>query len=185
VSAVETVGVLRGLETLAHLAHAAATLELPLTVADSPRYPYRGLLIDSARHFLPVATIKDTLDAMSLTKLNVLHWHLTDTTSFPVVSRVFPSLSSKGAFHPALVYTQDDLSAVVGYARDRGVRIVPEFDMPGHSSWGKGMPGLTIDVCGGVLDPTQNATYMFLGAFLHEMGAVFHDPYLALGGDEV
>lgn len=122
---------------------------------------------------------------MSLTKLNVLHWHLTDTTAFTVESKAFPSLSQKGAIAPTLLYTQDNLREIVRYARDRGIRIVPEFDIPGHSSFGKGMPALTIAACGGALDPTQNATYTFLTAFLREMGTVFPDPYLALGGDEV
>eukprot|EP01047_Picozoa_sp_COSAG01_P072310 COSAG01_NODE_11462_length_1929_cov_1.735519_2_plen_261_part_00 len=100
---------------------------IPLTVIDSPRFPYRGLLIDSARHFLPVSTIKRTLDAMSLAKLNVLHWHLTDDTAFPVQSLLYPSLSAKGAYHPRLVYTQKDLAEVVRHASDRGVRVIPEF----------------------------------------------------------
>jgi hypothetical protein len=102
VTATETVGALRGLETLAHLAH-AGSLPLPLTVSDSPRYPYRGLLLDSARHFLPLQTIKRMLDGMSLTKLNALHWHLSDTTSFPVVSKRYPALSANGAFDRSLV----------------------------------------------------------------------------------
>jgi hypothetical protein len=128
VAAPETVGAIRGLETLAQLAHASGTtLPIPLTVIDSPRFPYRGLLIDSARHFLPVSTIKRTLDAMSLAKLNVLHWHLTDDTAFPVQSLLYPSLSAKGAYHPRLVYTQKDLADIVRHASDRGVRVIPEF----------------------------------------------------------
>ena len=178
------VGALRGLETLAHIAH-VGWLQLPLQVLDRPQYSYRGLLIDSARHYLPAATVEKVIDFMSITKLNVLHWHLTDTTSFPVQSEKFPELSAKGALHPLAVYSYSDIRQLVEYARDRGVRVVPEFDMPGHSSWGKGRPDLAIPACGGVLDPTQDATYDFLKEFLTEMAAVFPDEYLALGGDEV
>ena len=101
-SAHSVYGALRGLETLAHLAH-AGSLPVPLMISDAPRYPYRGLLLDSARHFLPLQTIKHMLDGMSLTKLNALHWHLSDTTSFPVESKRYPALSAKGAFNPSLV----------------------------------------------------------------------------------
>ena len=128
VVASHTVGALRGLETLAHLAH-AASIPLPLSTTDAPRFPYRGLLIDSARHFLPVASVKRVIDAMSATKLNVLHWHLTDTTSFPVESNLYPQLAGRGAFHPTLLYTQASLADVVAYAASRGVRVVPEFDV--------------------------------------------------------
>ena len=72
-------------------------------------------------------------------------------------------------------YSHADLKEVVLYAQDRGIRIIPEFDIPGHSSFGKGVPELTIAACGGVLDPTQNATYDFLRSFLQEMGSVSAD----------
>jgi hexosaminidase len=184
VSANSTVGAVRGLETLAHLAH-AQHIPLPLQLFDEPRFPYRGLLIDSARHFLSVGSIKRILDAMSMTKLSVLHWHLSDTTSFPVQSEAFPQLSQLGAFHPSLVYTKANLTELVAYAAQRGVRIVPEFDLPGHSSFPKSMPHLVIP-CAGALDPTLDATYSFLRTFLKEMTEeIFPDPYLALGGDEV
>ena len=182
VRAVEAVGALRGLETLAHLTHASA-VPLPLALAaDNPRFPYRGLLLDSARHFLPVATVRRVLDGMSATKLNVLHWHLTDDTSFPVQSAEYPQLSARGAFHPGLVYTPTDLRAVVAHATARGVRVVPEFDIPGHSSFGKGMPEITIADCGGVLDPTLDATYAFLRRYVRR-GLV--GGMMAQGGDGV
>jgi hexosaminidase len=115
VSANSTVGAARGLESLAHLAH-AQRIPLPLEVFDEPRFPYRGLLIDSARHFLPVGSVRRVLDAMSMTKLNVLHWHLSDSTSFPVQSEAFPQLSRLGAYQPSLVYTRENLSALVAHA---------------------------------------------------------------------
>ena len=184
VSAEETVGALRGLETLAHLAH-AGPLPLPLSLTDAPRYPYRGLLVDSARSFLPVSSLKRMLDGMSTAKLNVLHWHLTDMESFPVVSQRYPELSAKGAFAPSLVYSASDLREVVSYAASRGIRVVPEIDMPGHSSFGKGIPNITIPECYGWLDPTNDETYVVIAAFLREIVDIFPDPYLALGGDEV
>ena len=121
---------------------------------------------DSARHFLPLPTLKRLLDAMSMTKLNVMHWHLTDDSAFPVQSLLYPQLSEKGAFHPKLVYSQANLREVVAYATERGVRVLPEIDIPGHSSFGKGMPGITIAACGGTLDPTQDETYDVLLKFL-------------------
>ena len=184
IKAQEAVGALRGLETLAHLAH-AGPLPVPLFIADSPRYPYRGLLIDSARRFLNTATLKRVLDGMCIAKLNVLHWHLSDTTAFPVKSDLYPQLAERGAYHPRATYSKDDLRAIVAYARQRGIRVIPEFDMPGHSSFGKGMPEITIPECGGALDPTNEGTYAFLTRFLGEMGTLFPEPYLALGGDEV
>lgn len=184
ITAAQPVGALRALETLAQLAH-SGNVPVPFSVEDSPRFPYRALLIDSARRFLPLRQIERLLDAMSTTKLNVLHWHLTDDTAFPVQSESYPQLAEKGAYHPFATYSRQNLSHVVEYAATRGVRVVPEFDMPGHSSYGRGMPQLTIAACGGALDPTLDATYHFLRTFLLEMTSIFPDQYLALGGDEV
>ena len=181
------VGGLRGLETLAQLAQGSgAPLQVPFSVSnDAPRFPYRGFLIDCARRFLPPATIKRVLDFMSTAKLNVLHIHLTDSTAFPFESELYPSLSAKGAYHPKAVYSKADLADLVAYATRRGIRVMPEIDMPGHSSFGKGLPELTIAACGGALNPTLEGTYTMLKGLLGEMAALFPDPYLALGGDEV
>ena len=140
IGSVTTTGALRGLETLAHLAHGQA-IPIPLTLSDAPRFPYRGLLIDSARHFIPIGNIKRMIDGMSTAKLNVLHWHLIDIESFPVQSERYPLLSGKGAFKPNLVYTKDNLTDIVHYGGLRGVRIMPEFDIPGHAGWAFGHPG--------------------------------------------
>merc|ERR1719359_2498797 len=123
--------------------------------------------------------------------MNVLHWHISDSQSFPSESKVFPQLSQQGAYSPAAVYSVSDMQDLVRYALQRGVRIVPEWDLPGHGRW-RGVPGLSMGckgtnggLFGAVLDPTQKSTYEFLTAFLSEMGEIFTDPYLFLGGDEV
>jgi len=155
-------------------------------IRDAPRFPHRGLLIDSARHFLPTKTIQRIIDAMSMMKMNVLHWHITDHESFPIVSRRYPQLSAKGAYHPLLVYSQEDVRQLISYATKRGIRIMPEFDMPGHSIFRKGgPPNITIPECYGALDPTRDSTFTFLREFLVEMAALFPEPLFALGGDEV
>jgi hexosaminidase len=112
-------------------------------ISDTPKVLHRGLLIDTGRHFIPVEDILLILDAMSYNKLNVLHWHIVDDDSFPYLSTAFPEMAVKGAFHPLLVYTVDDRKKVVEYARMRGIRVIPEFDSPGHiRSWGLSHPKL-------------------------------------------
>ena len=119
------------------------------SIWDSPRFRHRGLLIDTARHFLPVSIIKSQIDAMEMSKLNVLHWHIVDDQSFPYQSEQLPELSRAGAFSPEAIYSADDIDEIVLYARARGVRVIPEFDMPGHAaSWGKSHPEL-LTKCGG------------------------------------
>ena len=151
-------------------------------IVDFPRFDFRGLLIDSARHFLPVSYIKRVIDNMALLRLNVLHWHLVDSESFPVESETFPNLT-QAAWHPKAVYSTDDMKDVVQYAYARGVTVMPEFDIPGHGSWGKGYPDLM--GCDTVLDPTNPDVYTFLKSFLQEMLDVFPSEYIFLGGDEV
>jgi hexosaminidase len=182
-------GMLHGLESLAHLldvvvAPGSRTIsqQLPVFIDDRPRFPYRGLLVDSGRHFLPVAQLLHTIDAMAYSKLNVLHWHIVDDTSFPCGSDAYPALAAKGAYDPTAVYTPDDLRAVVAYGLARGVRILPEWDIPGHGDWG-GVPGVM--GCPIVLDPTVDATYDMLRGFLSEMASIFIEPWMFLGGDEV
>jgi len=191
------VGVLRGMETLLQL----LTLDehgfaLPVVeIQDRPRFPWRGLLIDVARHWMPMPVLKRNLDAMAALKLNVLHWHLSDDQGFRVESKKFPKLQGMGS--DGHYFTQDEVREVLGYARDRGIRVVPEFDMPGHTtSWFVGYPELasapgpySIERSWGIfdpcMDPTRDELYTFLDGFIGEMAALFPDAYFHVGGDEV
>jgi len=156
----------------------------PISIQDAPSSQYRGFMIDTGRHYIKPARLYAILSAMAMLKLNVLHWHISDSTSFPVVSERFPALA-RAAFARSAIYTLADLRGVVAYAKARGIRIVPEFDLPGHGSWWVGMPQLNLSSCSDVLDPTNPEVYAFLATFLQEMAGVFPDPWLMLGGDEV
>jgi hexosaminidase len=191
------VGVLRGVETLLQLVTAdSAGFFIPeVRIADAPRFPWRGLLVDAGRHFEPVEVIKRTLDGMAVVKLNVLHWHLSEDQGFRVESKRFPLLQLDGS--DGLFYTQTQIRDVVAYARDRGIRVVPEFDMPGHaSSWLVGYPRYasgrgpyriqrTWGVFDPTFDPTRDVVYQFIDAFIGEIAPLFPDPYWHVGGDEV
>lgn len=140
-----------------------------MLIKDVPRFSHRGLLIDSGRHFEPVKQIKALIESMTYAKLNVLHWHLTEDESFPLASRVHPELPRLGAWDAQEQYTWRDLQDIVEYARLRGIRVVPEFDMPGHtSSWRKSHPELFALGCSGkergAFDPAENRTFDFLEA---------------------
>jgi hexosaminidase len=190
------IGALRGMETLLQLVEPAGTgYVLPAVhIEDAPRFPWRGLMLDSGRHFLPVPVILRTLDGMASVKLNVLHWHLTEDQGFRIESKLYPKLQELGS--NGQYYTQEQVREVVVYASARGIRVVPEFDMPGHTqSWLVGYPELasaagpyTIDAEFGIsdaaLDPTRESTYKLIDGFLGEMSALFPDPYLHIGGDE-
>jgi hexosaminidase len=195
--AATSLGALHGLETLRQLVRGAGeTAELPVVaIDDRPRFPWRGLLLDAGRHFMPVEVVKRTLDGMAAVKLNVLHWHLTEDQGFRIESRRFPRLAALGS--DGLFYTQEQLRQVVAYARERGIRVVPELDMPGHAtSWFVGHPELATlpgpyaierrwGIHDPVMDPTREETYTFLDALLGELAELFPDPYVHVGGDEV
>src|SRR5215203_2695561 len=190
------IGALRGLETLLQLVDADRNgYFLPgVQVDDEPRFTWRGLMIDVARHFQTMEVLKRNLDAMAAVKLNVFHWHLTEDQGFRVESKKFPKLHQLGS--DGNYFTQEQVKDIIAYARDRGIRVVPEFDIPGHStSWLVGYPELgsapgpyTIERRPGIfepaLDPTREEVYKFLDTFLGEMAALFPDDYLHIGGDE-
>jgi hexosaminidase len=191
------VGALRGLETFLQLVEADRDgYFLPFVeIEDQPRFRWRGLLIDVCRHWMPVETIRRELDGMAALKLNVLHLHLTEDQGFRIESKKYPKLHQMGS--DGLFYTQEEMRALINYARERGIRIVPEFDMPGHTTaWFVGHPELAsapgayrIERRWGIFDPAMNPTreetYKFLDAFLGEMARLFPDEYMHIGGDEV
>ena len=189
-------GAMHGLETLLQLVQRDASgWFLPVvSIADQPRFGWRGLLIDVARHWEPVEVIERNLDAMAVVKLNVLHFHLTDDQGFRIESLTHPELQAKGS--DGMYYTQEQMRGLIRYAAQRGIRVVPEFDVPGHAtSWVVSHPELASlpgpygierhwGVFDPVLDPTNEATYALLSDFLGEMSALFPDPYIHIGGDE-
>ncbi|KAJ3648008.1 hypothetical protein Zmor_019845 [Zophobas morio] len=190
-------GVLRGLETFSQLIYVEqdSLIINGTTITDGPRFTYRGLLIDTSRHFEPLTIIFAMLDAMAYNKFNVFHWHIVDDHSFPYKSRTYPELSDEGAYHPfSKIYEQSDVARVIEYARLRGIRVIPEFDTPGHtSSWGASHPEL-LTACYsnnepngnfGPMDPTKNSTYDFVTQLFTEIVDVFPDNYFHIGGDEV
>jgi hexosaminidase len=195
-TAANPLGVLHGLQTFLQLVKITPQgFAAPVvTIYDNPRFAWRGLMIDSGRHFMPVEVLKRNLDGMEAVKLNVFHWHLSEDQGFRVESKVFPLLQEKGS--NGLYYTQKQIAEVIEYARDRGIRVVPEFDMPCHTtSWFVGYPQLAsgpgpyqIATRWGILDyamdPTRESTFEFLDRFLGEMTALFPDAYFHIGGDE-
>ena len=188
-------GVLHGLQTFLQLVEPGMNgFAVPAaTIKDQPRFAWRGLLIDVGRHFIPLDVLKRNLDGMAAVKMNVLHLHLSDDQGFRVESKKFPRLHEMGS--DGLFYTQDDIRDLVSYAHDRGIRVLPEFDTPGHSgSWFVGYPELAsspgpfkVDPEGpdSVTDPTREETYKFLDKFIGEMAKLFPDAYFHIGGDEV
>lgn len=196
-SASHSTGVLRGLQTLQQLIQRQSAQRLipNLKIADEPRFGWRGLLLDPARRFIPLADIKRQLDLMAAVKLNVLHLHLTDDQGWRFESKAFPKLHLIGGKDG--YYTQQQLTDLVRYAKERGIRIVPEIDMPGHTTaLGLAYPELMTapapdkaelhwGVHPAVLDPSKEEVYRFLQQLLTEVAQVFPDPYLHIGGDEV
>ena len=208
------IGALRGIETFAqffdraapllHLAVPARTA-LPLRVLDEPHFRWRGLLLDSARHFFPTQDVTRLLRGMSANKMNVLHMHLTDAQAFPLElhgQRV--SSDARGAWSDRKRYNATDLRYLVAYAADLGITVVPELDVPAHSaSWARAFPeanllakcpkhvqqastahgGGSINVV--ALNPASNATFTILDAVLDELASIFPSLYLHVGGDEV
>jgi hexosaminidase len=197
ITAATPLGAMHGLETLLKLVRKeGAQSYLPaVRLSDRPRFPWRGLMLDPCRRWEPVEFVERTLDGMASVHLNVLHWHLSEDQGFRVESKTFPKLHQMGS--DGKYYTQDQVRHVIAYARERGIRVVPEFDLPGHAtSWLVGYPELGAapgpfklirewGIFDNVLDPAKEEVYTFLDTFFGEMAALFPDAYMHIGGDEV
>ncbi|KAF9097778.1 hypothetical protein BGX29_007933 [Mortierella sp. GBA35] len=201
----ETVyGALHGLETLSQLVQyyperrSYYIPNVPWKISDFPKYKHRGILLDTSRHYYTVQEIEKIIDTLSWNKLNVFHWHMLDSTSFPYVSKAYPELAAKGAYSPRHVYTAKDIKQIVQYAKERGVRVIPEMEAPGHSTaWGYGIPeiasclntqpyfGYTVQPPAGQLNIAHPKTKEVVYGLIDEWAELFPDSFFHAAGDEV
>lgn len=200
------VGFIRGLETFSQLISyttdsngditSAYIPYTPLVINDSPRYNHRGLMLDTARHFMPLNIIYTILDGLMFTKMSVFHWHITDSDSFPMQSISHPNLTLYGAFSPQQVYSEEDIQNVVQYAITRGIMIIPEIDSPSHlASWAGAPEANPLINCTtqmfyqgiplGQINPTLNATYELVGDIYGDLNYYFPWNTIHFGCDEV
>ncbi|XP_039444957.1 chitooligosaccharidolytic beta-N-acetylglucosaminidase-like isoform X2 [Culex pipiens pallens] len=196
-------GARHGLETLAQLIvfddlSGDLLVMVGAEIQDAPAYPHRGLSLDTVRHYVEVESIKRTIDALAMVKMNVFHWHITDSQSWPLVIKSHPILHTFGAYSRKQIYTAEDVEDIVQYALVRGVRIIPELDAPGHIGEGWEKTGLVscfnyqpwVQYCEeppcGQFDPTKEQVYEALEDVYREMNAMFaHSDLFHMGGDEV
>lgn len=197
-------GALRGLETFSQLVwnyHGYLVVN-ETEIRDWPRFDYRGMMIDTARHFIPKSVLMANLDAMAYNKFNVFHWHIVDDQSWPMESLVYPLLHKKGAYAPNKIYTIADMLEIIEYARMRGIRVIPEIDTPGHTQkMGKAIPGILTSCYGEgpnkpntanypkhaeqeILNPINDYTYQVVSKIIQEVKQLFPDPFIHLGMDE-
>ncbi|XP_062230553.1 beta-hexosaminidase 1 [Phragmites australis] len=185
-------GAIRGLETFSQLCvfnYDTKNVEVrhaPWYIQDEPRFTFRGLLLDTSRHYLPIDVIKQVVDSMSFAKLNVLHWHIIDEQSFPLEVPSYPNLW-KGSYSKWERYTVEDAHDIVDYAKKRGINVMAEIDVPGHAeSWGNGYPKLWPSPnCTEPLDVSSNFTFEVIFGILSDMRKIFPFGLFHLGGDEV
>lgn len=173
-------------------------------IKDAPKFQYRGLMLDTSRHYFSVSSIKRTLVGMAHSKLNRFHWHITDSQSFPFSSKYYPQLAEHGAYSSREVYTAEDVKEIVDFARVRGIQVVPEIDAPAHAGngwdWGPkyGLGELSLCInqqpwnfyCGeppcGQLNPKNNNTFLVLQKLFTELLDIAGPTdFYHLGGDEV
>ena len=191
-------GAMHGIETLSQLivfdpvSMTYVIKNAPWKIDDAPRFKHRGILMDTSRHFESLPSIKKLIDSMTYAKLNVLHWHITDSQSNPAQSLAFPTWW-EGSYTPMERYTTMDLEEIVEYARMRGIRVIPEMDVPGHeASWCAGYPEVCPrEDCHEPLDPTSDMTWELINGVLSEWSGnekrkgIFFDDFYHMGGDEV
>ncbi|KAM7345315.1 beta acetylhexosaminidase fused lobes isoform 2-T2 [Cochliomyia hominivorax] len=175
-----------------------------VVVIDAPKFRYRGLMLDTSRHYFSVESIKRTIAAMSYSKLNRFHWHITDSQSFPYISKYYPELAAHGAYSDRETYTDADVRDITAFAKLHGIQIIPEIDAPAHAGngwdWGpkRGMGELSLCInqqpwsfyCGeppcGQLNPKNNNTFLILQRLYEELlNSTGPTDYFHLGGDEV
>ncbi|KAI5346310.1 hypothetical protein L3X38_014189 [Prunus dulcis] len=185
-------GALRAIETFSQLctfdygSKSVQVYRAPWYIRDSPRFAYRGLLLDTSRHYLPVDVIKQVIESMSYAKLNVLHWHVIDRESFPLEVPSYPKLW-KGSYTKWERYTVEDAIEIVSFAKTRGINVMAEIDVPGHAeSWGAGYPNLWPSTsCKEPLDVSKSSTFDVVSGILTDMRKIFPFELFHLGGDEV
>lgn len=196
-------GALKGLETFTQLVQWNGTVMLipytPIHIEDAPAWPWRGMLIDTARHFQTIPALEKIIDSMVLAKLNVFHWHLTDAESFPIRLPSVPEFAEKGAWSKKAIYEPKDVAHIIKYALYRGIRVVPEVDTPGHTySFGKSHPEMIVNcsqfisrstmypgINNVALNMTNQNIYPLLKKIYGDIAELFGDNYMHVGGDEV
>lgn len=197
-------GAIRGMETFSQLTFISdnkLVINDSTVITDEPRFKYRGLMIDTARHFIPFPVLLKQISAMAYSKLNTFHWHIVDDQSFPFESLVYPQLTKNGRYSKNHVYTQVEIKQLIEHARIRGIRVIPEFDSPGHvNAFGKSFPEFITDCWKDgvpnvpiykqqwtkeIFNPTVEELYPVLENFIAELKSVFIDEYIHLGNDEV
>ncbi|XP_020205815.1 beta-hexosaminidase 2 [Cajanus cajan] len=198
-----TWGAMRGLETFSQLAWGRPTcIAVGVHVWDSPIYAHRGIMVDTSRNYYPLKDLLRTVEAMSMNKLNVFHWHVTDSHSFPLVLPSEPTLAEKGAYASHMVYSPEDVKTIVEFGLDRGVRVLPEIDSPGHTgSWALAYPDivtcanmfwwpaegdlLAAEPGTGHLNPLNPKTYQVLKNVIRDTTTLFPEQFYHSGADEV
>jgi hexosaminidase len=207
ISAKTVYGALHAMTTLQQIVINDGTgnmiIEQPVSIDDKPLYPVRGIMIDTGRNYLSPKKIMEQIDGMSLSKLNVLHWHMIDNQAWPIEIQAFPEMT-EDAYSENEIFSQDSLKSLISYAAARGVRIIPEIDMPGHASSGWKQVDESILTCHnswwsnddwpkhtavqpnpGQLDILNNKTYEVTAKVYKEMATIFPDNWFHIGGDEL
>ncbi|XP_050377545.1 LOW QUALITY PROTEIN: beta-hexosaminidase 2 [Argentina anserina] len=199
-------GAMRGLETLSQLVWGDPSLvAVGVYVWDSPLFGHRGLMLDTSRNYYEVEDLLRTIETMSANKLNVFHWHITDSHSFPLVVPSEPELASKGSYGSSMQYSPDDVTRIVEFGLEHGVRVLPEIDSPGHTgSWAAAYPDivscanmfwlpegadwadrLASEPGTGHLNPLNPMTYQVLKNVIHDVATLFPEPFYHGGADEI
>ncbi|XAR63371.1 Beta-N-acetylhexosaminidase, partial [Bertholletia excelsa] len=206
VAAATVWGAMRGLESFSQLVWGKPSrVAAGVVVVDVPLFAHRGFMLDTSRNYYGVEAIMRTIEAMSGNKLNVFHWHITDSHSFPLVVPSEPDLAGKGAYGEEMQYSPEDVRRVVEFGLEHGVRVMPEIDMPGHTgSWAEAYPEivtcpnkfwwpaesgwtdrLASEPGTGHLNPLNTKTYQVVRNVIQDVAAMFPEPFFHAGADEI